>query len=207
MLIWVGSSRLSTGNTRPVPKSQKIIVRTNTNLPKFALAVPGLLLETLSRSSCKLCLKLQSGPLSHLPLFKKSKHTPLIDCSLASSSCRKWHFSPREQEPDEMNLKHSLSPSLAPTFCRLETSYRQYCESDSLSGGLFTAPSELVAFSINVYGDKVVFVDFMDISAEDIVDAGVGEIAWINFWEAWAGTKCYRMWWKQMQQKFRSEDN
>jgi hypothetical protein len=34
-----------------------------------------------------------------------------------------------------------------------------------------------------VYGDKVVFGGFMLISAADIVDAGVGEMAWINFWE------------------------
>lgn len=34
------------------------------------------------------------------------------------------------------------------------------------------------AFSFgDVYGDKVVFVVFMAISVEDMVDAGVGEIA------------------------------
>lgn len=32
-------------------------------------------------------------------------------------------------------------------------------------------------FSIDVYGDEVVFVVFMAISVEDMVDAGVGEIA------------------------------
>ncbi|MCI17023.1 hypothetical protein A2U01_0038170, partial [Trifolium medium] len=31
--------------------------------------------------------------------------------------------------------------------------------------------------SADVYGDKVVFVVFMAISVEDMVDAGVGEIA------------------------------
>jgi hypothetical protein len=34
-----------------------------------------------------------------------------------------------------------------------------------------------VALSTSVYGDKVVFGGFAQISALDIVDAGVGEIA------------------------------
>jgi hypothetical protein len=34
-----------------------------------------------------------------------------------------------------------------------------------------------------VYGDKVVFGGFMLISAADIVDAGVGEMARIYVWE------------------------
>lgn len=154
-----------------------------TNLLGLVFSDPGLLEGCLSPSSCKLCIKLQSGPRSHFPLFKKSKQTPLIQCSIASISCRKWHFSPRGQEPEDTNLKHILSPSPPSCFCRFwATSYLQYWESEIPSLDLFVLSSGEAFFSIDVYGDEVVFVVFMAISVEDMVDAGVGEIAWINFW-------------------------
>lgn len=152
---------------------------TERNLLDEAFPDPRLLRGRSSPSSCKLCLKLQSGPLSHFPLLIKSKQTPLIYCSLASISCWKWHLSPRGHDPDETNLKHIFSPSPAPCLCRFcETSYLQYCESERLSLDLFAASFSPVV----VYGDNVVFVDFIPISVAVIIAAGVGEIAWINFW-------------------------
>lgn len=148
------------------------------NINLLELAAPD---ADLPPSSCKLCLKLQSGPLSHFPLLRKSKHTPLEYCCIASSSCLKWHFS-LGQEPEETNLKQSLSPLPSPCFCLFwDTSYLQYCDSDVLSPGLFVAPSGGTALSTLVYGDKVVFGGFALSSGFDIVDAGVGDIAWINF--------------------------
>lgn len=41
----------------------------------------------------------------------------------------------------------------------------------------FAASVVLAIFSVTIYGVKVVFGGFMLISATDIVDAGVGEIA------------------------------
>jgi len=99
-------------------------------------------------------------------------------------SCWKLHFSPRGHEPEYINLKHSLLPSPDPDLCRLwETSYLQYCESDTLALDLFVTSSRAVLSTTNVYGDKVVFGGFMLISAADIVDAGVGEMARIYVWE------------------------
>lgn len=164
-----------------------------TNLSEFAFPDLGLLLGKLLPSSSAPCLKAQSGPLSHLPLMRKSKHTPLKYWSLAPSLCWKWHFSPRSQEPEDRYLKHSLLPSLSPCFCRFwEVSYRQYCESEAVSLDLFGAPSVVwVAFSTDENGNKVVFVVFMPISEAAMIDAGVGDIACKNFW-AGARTKCYK---------------
>lgn len=155
--------------------SRKISSSTNINL--LELAAPD---ADLSPSSCKLCLKLQSGPFSHFPLLRKSKQTPLEYCSEASSSCLNWHLFPLGQEPEETNLKQSLSPAPAPSpcFCLFcDTSYLQYCDSEVLSPGLFVAPSGGAVLSTFVYGHKVVFGGLALSSVFDIVDAGVGDIA------------------------------
>lgn len=47
-------------------------------------------------------------------------------------------------------------------------------------------------WSRNMYGDRVVFGDFMLISAADMVAAGVGESAWINFCEDGTGSTSYK---------------
>lgn len=61
-----------------------------------------------------------------------------------------------------------------------------------LSLDLFPASVAWSVFSPYVYGDKVVVGDFVLISTLDIVDAGVGEIAWINFCGAKTNEKGYQ---------------
>jgi hypothetical protein len=91
------------------------------------------------------------------------------------------HLSPWGQEPDDVNLKHSSLPwTPSPCFCRLfEASYRQYCVSILIE---LRFEDSLASFgtciaSMSLYGDRVVFGGFAPISAADMVDDGVGDMA------------------------------
>lgn len=49
-----------------------------------------------------------------------------------------------------------------------------------------------LALSTTIYGDKVAFCGFVQSSEVDIVEAGIGDIACMNFWKK-GGYKCYEI--------------